>query len=59
MATILLVEDDASMRLLTCTKLRPYYTVVTANDGSEALEYLENRRADLIVADVMMPRMDG
>lgn len=59
MATILLVEDEASMRLLTCAKLKPYYTVATASDGQEALEYLENRRVDLIVADVMMPRMDG
>lgn len=59
MATILLVEDDASMRLLTSAKLRPYYSVVTANDGLEALAYLEDRSADLIIADVMMPRMDG
>lgn len=59
MATILLVEDDNAMRLLTRAKLKPYYNVVTANDGVEAMDYLESRRVDLIIADVMMPRMDG
>lgn len=59
MATILLVEDDSSMRLLTCAKLRNQFTVLTAADGVEALEVLEHQSVDLIIADVMMPRMDG
>ena len=59
MATILLVEDDEVMRLLTRAKLRDQFTVLCAADGVEALELLERQRADLILADVMMPRMDG
>ena len=41
MATILLVEDEASMRLLTCAKLKHQFTIVCAKDGVEALELLE------------------
>ena len=59
MATILLVEDEASMRLLTTAKLKHQFTVICAQDGMEALEVLERRPVDLIISDVMMPRMDG
>ena len=59
MATILLVEDEASMRLLTCAKLKHQFTIICAKDGVEALELLERQPVDLIIADVMMPRMDG
>ena len=47
------------MRLLTSAKLKHQFTVLCAGDGVEALELLERRQADLISADVMMPRMDG
>ena len=47
------------MRLLTSAKLKHQFTVLCAGDGVEALELLERRQADLIIADVMMPRMDG
>ena len=59
MATILLVEDDASMRLLTTARLKHQFTVISAQDGQEALEMLERQPVDLIISDVMMPRMDG
>ena len=59
MATILLVEDEASMRLLTSAKLKHQFTVICAQDGAEALDVLERRAVDLIISDVMMPRMDG
>ena len=59
MATLLLVEDEENMRLLTSAKLRGQFTILCAKDGVEALEVLERRPVDLIVADVMMPRMDG
>lgn len=59
MATILLVEDETSMRLLTSAKLKHQFTVVCACDGLEALEIMEHRSVDLIIADIMMPRMDG
>ena len=59
MATILVVEDDRNMRLLTAARLEDQYTVVTAADGIEALEYIHKGGIDMIVADIMMPRMDG
>ncbi len=59
MATILIVEDDRNMRLLTSARLADRYTVVSACDGVEALEILHRGGVDMIVADIMMPRMDG
>jgi DNA-binding response OmpR family regulator len=59
MATILVVEDDRNMRLLTAARLSDAYHVVTAGDGIEALDIIHKGGVDLIVADIMMPRMDG
>ena len=59
MATILIVEDDRNMRLLTSARLSDLYTVITANDGLEGLECVHKGGVDLIIADIMMPRMDG
>lgn len=59
MANILVVDDDRNMRLLTSARLSDTYTVVTACDGLEALEFIHKGGIDLIVADIMMPRMDG
>ena len=59
MATILVVEDDRNMRLLTAARLEDQYTVVTAADGIEALDYIHKGGIDMIIADIMMPRMDG
>ncbi len=59
MATILVVEDDRNMRLLTSARLKDKYTVKTACDGKEALEVIYKGGIDLIVADIMMPNMDG
>lgn len=59
MATILVVEDDRNMRLLTAARLEDQYTVVCACDGIEALDSIHKGGIDLIVADIMMPRMDG
>ena len=60
MFTIMVVEDDASSRRLMETVLtRGGYTVVSARDGVEALERMETHHIDLILLDVMLPRMDG
>ena len=59
MATILVVEDDKNTRLLTTARLKPHYDVVTACDGEEALDLFYKQHIDLIVADIMMPNMDG
>lgn len=59
MATILVAEDDRNMRLLTSARLKDYYTVHTVCDGQEALEMIHRGGIDLIIADIMMPNMDG
>lgn len=59
MATILIVEDDRNMRLLTSARLSNTYTVLLACDGMEALEQIHKGGVDLVISDIMMPRMDG
>ncbi len=59
MASILIVDDDRNMRLLTKARLGDLYTVTTAADGLEALEILHGGGIDMVIADIMMPRMDG
>ena len=60
MFNILIVEDDADMRELFYTVLSDGgYNVFPAKDGQEALEIIDKEYVDLIVADVMMPNMDG
>lgn len=57
---ILVVEDNADMRELFCTVLTDSgYSCLQAQDGLQALEVMEKEYVDLIVADVMMPGMDG
>ncbi len=60
MINIMIVEDDEELRKL-------FYTVVTNNgysavsvcDGIAAFDILDNTKVDLVISDVMMPRMDG
>lgn len=59
MATVLVVEDDRNMRLLTTARLSDKYNVLSACDGKEALEMIHKGGIDLVVADIMMPVMDG
>lgn len=59
MVTILVVEDNEHTRLLTEARLKRYYNVVVAENGSVALDIFYERQIDLIVADIMMPVMDG
>jgi two-component system, OmpR family, alkaline phosphatase synthesis response regulator PhoP len=60
MAKILAVDDERSIvRLIQITLERVGHQVRTAFDGKEGLERVEAERPDLIVLDVMMPRMDG
>ncbi|MDF2734366.1 MAG: two-component system response regulator [Chloroflexota bacterium] len=59
-ARILLVEDDPSIREVTAIGLRNTgFTVETASDGREGLDRFEREPFDLVLLDVMLPRMDG
>lgn len=60
MFQILVVEDDKELRELFCAVLTENgYTAIPATDGQNALDILEDTYIDLIISDVMMPRMDG
>ncbi len=60
MFNILVVEDNADMRELFCTVLESNgYNSIPASDGLEALDVIDKTYIDLIVADIMMPRMNG
>jgi DNA-binding response OmpR family regulator len=58
--TILVADDEEDLRELVAYRLtRSGYEVVAAVDGQEALELAREQRPDLMVLDVMMPRLDG
>lgn len=60
MFTILIVEDNSDMRELFSTVLSDAgYHCLTATDGQDALAVMDREYVDLIVADIMMPHMDG
>lgn len=60
MFQILVVEDDKELRDLFCTVLTDNgYTAVPAADGLAAFAILDNTNIDLVISDIMMPRMDG
>ena len=59
-ARILVVDDQAAnVRLLEARLQAEYFDVCTAADGFEAIEVARREQPDLILLDVMMPRMDG
>lgn len=56
---VLVVDDNADLREYMTALLAPAYEVSTAVDGQDALEFLRTRMPDLILSDIMMPRLDG
>ena len=57
---ILFVEDEEDLTLIVADTLRGQgYDVITAADGIQGLEKFKSEGADIVVADVMMPKMDG
>ena len=58
-AVVLVVEDNDTMRGLIRDALAADYDILTASDGEEALNIVKELRVDLVVSDIMMPKMDG
>lgn len=60
MSKVMLVEDDDALREIYSIRLTAEgYTIVPAKDGEEALAVAVRERPDLIVSDVMMPKISG
>lgn len=59
-ATVMVIEDDAELRQIYRQALeREDYVIYEAVDGADALERLEEVSPDLVILDMMMPRMGG
>ncbi len=56
---LMVVDDNPDMRNFVAQSLSRLYRVVTAEDGQDGLETARRTHPDLIVSDVMMPRLDG
>lgn len=60
MAKILVCDDDkAIVEAISIYLQQEGYEIVTAYDGVEAMEVLRNQNVDLLIIDIMMPRLDG
>lgn len=57
--TLLLAEDNPAMRKFIASVFEQQFRILEANDGGEALKFLDKERVDLMISDVMMPGMDG
>ncbi|HET8852404.1 MAG TPA: response regulator, partial [Ktedonobacteraceae bacterium] len=58
--TVLVADDDPHLlRLMTRNLQFEGYEVIPVSDGQQALEQIEAQRPDLVLLDVMMPKLDG
>lgn len=57
--TVAIVDDEKSVRALVKRFLKDKYTVLEASDGEEAINLARTQKPDLILMDIMMPKVDG
>jgi len=57
--TVLVVDDEPDIRTVIADVVRKHWNVVEAEDGVQALELIRREKPDVVLADMMMPRMDG
>ena len=57
--TVLVVEDDPQLNNFLITSLKDYYKTITAHDGETGLKIVKQKLPDIVISDIMMPRMDG
>ncbi|OGO06947.1 MAG: hypothetical protein A2Z76_03910 [Chloroflexi bacterium RBG_13_56_8b] len=56
---ILIADDEDTVRALVKKLLSKEYTVLEADNGEEAVKVAVNQKPDLILMDILMPKMDG
>ncbi|MFY0605105.1 MAG: response regulator [Cyclobacteriaceae bacterium] len=57
--TILIVEDNAEILDFLKDLLKPFFKIVTATNGEEGLSIIKNNQPDIVISDVLMPKMTG
>ena len=58
--TILIVDDEKMiLNLLSCNLIKEGYNVIEATDGLQAISMAQEKKPDLILLDVMLPKIDG
>ncbi|WP_109830406.1 hybrid sensor histidine kinase/response regulator transcription factor [Reichenbachiella versicolor] len=57
--TVLIVEDHPEVRQYIIDIIEPYYSIIMAGNGKDALKALETKHVDIIITDLMMPWFDG
>ena len=56
---ILIADDEPNIKLLVSGMLSQDYIVIAASDGEEAIALARRQKPDLVLMDIMMPKMDG
>lgn len=57
--TLLIVEDEEDLQIFLSSALANHYKLLMAKNGFEALEKMKIQEPDLVISDIMMPKMDG
>ncbi|WP_338373336.1 two-component regulator propeller domain-containing protein [Dysgonomonas capnocytophagoides] len=57
--SILIIEDEHNIRELLSDILKPYYNVTESENGEDALKIIEQNVPDIIISDILMPKLDG
>jgi DNA-binding response OmpR family regulator/two-component sensor histidine kinase len=57
--TVLIVEDDPQLNNFLANSLKDIYKVLTAHEGETGLKIVKQQLPDLVISDIMMPKMDG
>lgn len=57
--TVLVVEDDGMLRNIIVDQLSLEYKTIPAADGQEALELVKTQKPDIVVLDLLLPKLDG
>ncbi len=57
--TLLVVEDDPHLNTFLVNSLKNYFKIITAHDGEIGLKMIHHHLPEIVISDIMMPKMDG